>query len=244
MAQGLRVFTRTGLEAFQEILTRYRHGSKEPPDQNLLNHSAWTAAIPGGICIERRSWASRLDAARYLTNLLQPLCASEENIRDPGLWGWLSFYYFDAVCPQGSDGTRNPGRDYRHIPDKVPRTRHRHLLRGPWQVYSQYGEKGSHLLLGPVSSESTIFHEVASRQDLISNPSIVELTRLLYFDERKGRIKPGAQAGLLRAGSVNRLVYILMQLDMTYDLHGMGAGEIDKLLPQAEFEQWVRRCVI
>jgi hypothetical protein len=240
MARVLRKFTATGITAFRQLLDEYRRGWNGQPEEGLLDHSSWTQVLSGAIPFEPKPWQSRLEAARDLSSLLEPVRQSGFDTQNPGLWAWLSCACLESVCPAGPDGVRHPGSDYRHIPDGTARNRYRHLLRGPWEVFSPYGYKASHLLVGPVFQESTIYHEITSRRDLISNPSIIELLGLLYFDARKMRVKSGAQSGLNRPGSVKRLVSILMQLDLTYDLHGMDATQILQLLPSEEFEPWLK----
>jgi len=215
--EPLRSFTLQGIQAFRSYLEELRAGSKAPPDQALLRHSAWTKQAPG------RMQFSPTDAF----------------LQDPGLWAWLSLAHFDSVCPLQENGTRTPGMDYRHIPGNDQRSQHRHLLKGPYDVYTRYGEAAAHLLQGQVYRESALYHEIVGRQDLIANPTVVTLTRSLYFDESNQSLKSKAADSKAAPGSIRRLVAVLMQLDLTYDLHGMSEADLFSLLPQREFGPWM-----
>jgi hypothetical protein len=157
--------------------------------------------------------------------------------RNPGFWAWLSLFLFEQVCPPRPDGGRRPGRDYRHIPEFGYRHRLRHLLYGPYLVYRRHGDLSRLLLSGPVHSESGLYHEIASRQDLIANTGVIEAAMLLYYDSARSGPRAGAQDAKSRPGTVRRFVRVLQQLDLTYDIYGLSGIQILELLP-AEFEAW------
>jgi hypothetical protein len=106
-------------------------------------------------------------------------------------------------------------------------------------VYTRYGDQAIHLLQGQVYQESSLYHEVVGRQDLIANPAVVGLTRSLYFDESRQNLKNNAVDSKAPPGSIRRLVAVLMQLDLTYDLHRMSEKDLFALLPQREFGPWM-----
>ena len=55
---------------------------------------------------------------------------------NPGLWGWLSLFYFDALCASV------PGAMYRYLPETTGATAglryYRHLLAGPYRLYQHW----------------------------------------------------------------------------------------------------------
>ena len=239
MAEPLRTFTPQGIQAFLNYLGELRAGSKAPPDEALLRHSAWTRRAPGDIQFKVKHWQNRLEAVKDLAALLSAFSPTDLLLRDPGLWAWLSLAHFDVVCPVREDGTHTPGMDYRHIPSDDQRHHHRHLLKGPFDVYTRYGDQAVHLLQGQVYQESSLYHEVVGRQDLIANPAVVGLTRSLDFDESRQNLKNNAVDSKAPPGSIRRLVAVLMQLDLTYDLHRMSEKDLFALLPQREFGPWM-----
>jgi len=233
--QPLRTFNQQGINRFREFLRELRVSPKTPVPVGILNDYELTREISAEIVLDSAEFKSPMEAIEYLSSKLHPI--NRKGIYyDAELWSWLSCYYFDLVCPITEAG-RSPGRDYRHIPDKSFRYRHRHLLAGKMQVYEMHRDKARFMLAVPLSSESKIYHELSARQNLISNPSIVELADILYFDSKKGVLKKGVQTSG-KPGSILRFVSIMQQLDLTYDLYSMSPMEIQALLP-AEFKEWM-----
>jgi len=231
-----RSLNRLGIDRFRSYLSQLRGGASPSVPHELLDDSAYSNELPVDIVIEERQFSDRKMLGRYLTECLSRLSA-EVTDRDTGLWAWLSLLYWDHVCPVNNDGSRRPGRDYRHIPEFGYRHRHRHLMFGPFQIYRRHGELSALLLTGPLFSENRLYHEIASRQDFIANKGVLEAAMALYFDPKRGRPKPGAQASHRHPGSVRRFVRVLQQLDVTYDIYGLAGTQILELLPE-EFDFW------
>ncbi len=236
MSATVRALTTLGMERFRAQLERLRKGTHSEPPSELLEGGGYTTELPVEIAIEPREFGSRLELAKYLVDRLGGLDANTAE-RIPGLWAWLSLYFFEQVCPVGSDGLRRPGRDYRHIPESGYRHRLRHLLYGPYLVYRRHGDVARLLLTGPVHTESGVYHEIASRQDLIANPGVLEAASELYFDSRRNAPKIGAHTTKPQPGTVRRFVRVLQQLDLTYDIYGLRGEQILELLP-GEFDAW------
>jgi len=93
----------------------------------LLAEAGISQRMPGGGQVEARGFQSRLEAARYLHEALAEV-ASGAIENEVGLWGWLSLFYFDQVCPPVPAGRRRPKRDYRHILEPGYPFGHRHPL--------------------------------------------------------------------------------------------------------------------
>lgn len=236
MVRVLRSLNRLGMDRLRKYLAELRAGASSPVPLELLDEPAYGNELPIDIVVNPHPFAHRLEVGRYLAERLQPL-GREVTDRDAGLWAWLSLYFFDQVCPAKDDGTRQPGRDYRHIPEYGYRHRHRHLLLGPYLIYRRHGSRSELLLGGPPHVESGIYHEIASRQDLIANRGVIDAAVMLYLDPKRGRPKPGAQGSHRRPGTVRRFVRVLQQLDVTFDIYGLSGEQILELLP-AEFDIW------
>ena len=119
----LRAFNTKGIGRFREFLSELRGNPMTPTPTEILTDPE----------LDRVDCQSSIDAMRYLSSKLQPI--NRKGIYyDAELWSWLSCYYFDLVCIIKA-GKRFPGRDYRHIPEKGFRHRHRHLLAGKMQMY-------------------------------------------------------------------------------------------------------------
>ena len=231
---GLRVLNRHGVEAFRAYLGRLHEGAPEAPPAAMLESDEFTARLPLEIEVEQRQFRDRCALGEYLCAVLKPL--SQDIVeRNTGLWCWLSLFWFDQVCPARDDGTRRPGREYRHIPEFSFRHEHRHLLLGPYHVYRRHGAISMVLLSGAAHGESSIYHEISSRRDLIANRGVIEAALYLYTDPQRGTVKRGAQSKGAVPGTVQRFVRVLQQLDLTYDIYGLSGRQLVSLLP-AEFD--------
>jgi hypothetical protein len=239
MAKIVRALNSTGIEQFRAYLARVRNGMAADPPLSLLQDGNFTSELPVEIQIDSPKIPTRFSLGRFLCELLSPLPPDEMD-RNAGLWAWMSLLFFDQVCPVSRDGGRRPGQDYRHIPEFNYRYRHRHLLYGPYQVYRRHGPFSILLLSGPLNSESAVYHEIASRQDLIANKGVIEATLHLYMDRKRGTPKHGCQDPKAPPGSIRRLVRVLQQLDVNYDIYGMSGKDIVDLLP-SEFDGWANR---
>jgi len=234
MADVVRRLTDPGTERFRGYLQGLREGSRAQPPRSLLADPKTSEPFAPELPIEKRTYETRLEAARYLSRVFDGISCLQEDI---GLWTWLSLFYFEQVCPAKPDGTRSPGRDYRHILEPGYLRGHRHLLGGAFLVYGLHGEQAALLLCTKVHQENMFHHELASRQIFISNPSIIQAANLLYLDPRRGRPKRGAQDPKRAPGTARRFVDVLQQLDVNYDLYSMSPDAIVRLLPP-EFDKW------
>jgi len=237
MPEPVRRLTETGIEHFRNYLKELREGGTAEPPRSLLTDPEASEPFAPTRSIEERVLATRLEGARYLTEVFDDILGLEEDV---GLWSWLSLFYFDQVCPPRADGVRSPGRDYRHIQEPGYRYAHRHLLSGPLLVYRTHRERATLLLCTKVHQENKFHHELASRQAFISNPAIIEAANLLYLDERAQGPKRGAQDAKQGPGTLGRFIDVVQQLDLNYDLYSMSAEAIVSLLP-SEFDEWRRK---
>lgn len=236
MRKTVRALSEAGLDRFRAYLADLRRGATRPPPIELLDDAGATRELPVDTVVELRPFASRLAVGIYLNERLGAMDVEEVDA-DAGLWGWLSLFFFDEVCPLRPDGTRRPGQDYRHVPTFDFRTSHRHLLYGPYQVYRRHGDVAAVLLSGPPHSESGVYHEIAGRRELIANRGVIEAATLLYYDPERRTPRRGAQGPATSPGTVRRFVRVLQQLDMTYDIYGLSGEQLLELLPP-EFDAW------
>jgi hypothetical protein len=114
---------------------------------------------------------------------------------------------------------------------------YRHLVRGAWYLVRTHGAEARYLLgstrtddPAPLSRQSDLLDQLAARQFVISNPTLIAAARRLYTDPRTGRPKRGA--GGQGKGSPRRLALIANQLALTYDIHKMSVDQFMKILPR------------
>lgn len=232
---AVRLLNDEGLDAFRAHLHGLRSGAASSPPREMLFSPAQSEEFSARISIEQRSFQSRIDFCEYISDAFgeTPYQLIEGNVQ---LWSWLSLFYFDLVCPLRSDGTRRPGMDYRHVPSRDYRYRHRHLLEGAYHVYRLYGMDAELLLCSALHNENSFHHEFAGRQGFITNPVIINVATDLYYDIRHNRPKLGAGRGKA-PGALLRFVDVINQLDMTFDLFSMQPKRLMELLPP-EFDAW------
>jgi hypothetical protein len=208
---------------------------------DLLHDPATSEPVPASGEVEQNHFANRYDLAVHTAKALER-CDLQRLSFEPGIWGWLSLFYFDLLCPRDLTGNRKVLAPHRYLFDPDFRTTYGHLIRAAVLAVLRHGPRAKVLLISPMGGikDTRVLTELGSRQDLISNTSIVELASQFYFNPRRGTLRHGA-ASKRRSGCVQRFALVLQQLSLNYDLSGMGARQIADLLP-AEFDQWKQRA--
>lgn len=233
---ALRKLNARGIAAFRDYLRSIRAGSEFQSNPALLYVDEFSTAIQPRIEIAPRRFAHKLDAAVYLSEVLHPV-ESPALTSDAGLWAWLALYYFDQLSPIGADGKRRPREDYHYITGTGRWVHERHLLAGPYRIYRMHGERARLLLHPAVHQHGNFIYDLSFHRDLITNRGLIAAIDLLYWNPRTKRPKRGATTAT-RPGNLRRLIAVLQQLDLNYDLYGMRAAEILDLLPD-EFAAWM-----
>ena len=235
---ALRKLNARGIAAFRDYLASIRAGTEFQSSPALLYVDDYSSAIRPRVEIEPRRFRSKLEAAKYLTAVLEPV-ETPAIIGDSALWAWLALFYFDQLAPIRADGKRRPREDYHYIPsDQRPE---RHLLAGAYKLYKMHGEHARVLLHPNVHQHGRFIFDLDFRRDLLTNRGLIEVVDRLYWNPRTKKPMRGA-ASDDRPGSLRRLIAVVQQFEFNYDLYGMSATEIMGLLP-AEFEVWRRQMV-
>lgn len=231
----VRALNHAGAARFEAWLGDLRRGHGTAVPRDILIDESSSYGLAGDASVEERRFRSRLEAAQYFEEQLRGL---EPGIRenDRGLWSWLALFYFDQTCPVDAKGHRRPGEDYRHVPSSDYRYYYRHLLLGPYRIWTTCRPHGRAMLSGPFGSHGDFAEQVASRQELLVNRGLVELIDRFYYDSALDQVRRGA-TNRKREGTLRRLISVVDQLDLTYDLYSLSADEIEALLP-SEFDRW------
>lgn len=235
---NLRRFNIDGISAFATYRARLALEPNLPPPIQTLEDPALTEEIHGAIDVPKRSFSTRLEAGRFLNELLERSGIALPE-RDRGLWTWLTLFYFDEVCPADGNGNRDPQDEARLTPllDNHQRF-YRHLLLGPFLIVRAHRdnpERAIAMLCNPLWKPGEIVEQLASRKELVTNRGVVELATRLYYDAEKKSFKRGAGSSV--KGAARRLAALLNQLDLTFYLYGMSADELGGLLPK-EFDRF------
>lgn len=235
----IRAFTEEGIEYFHSALSELRETGSVERLRGLVLDPSVTVETP----ISADLPALTPDTSRFVwAQVAEAHIRPEEIPRDlrKGTWSWLAAFYFDAVCPVRADGTRLVREDARYIPSLTDyRNYYRHALLGPWSVFRAHAaapERARVVLFGPLASPGEAAEQLMSRQDLVTNPTVLETAYRLYFDPSKNRLKKGA--GGKAAGSPRRLADILYQFDLTFDLFALTPEQLLSLLP-GEFNRFL-----
>ena len=234
----LRCFNNDGIAAFASYRAQLALEPNLPPPFHVLEDPALTEEVPGEIEVQKRNFETRLEAGRYLNDLLEHSGIARPE-RNRGLWSWLTLIFFDAVCPADGNGNRAAQDEARLVPllDNHQRF-YRHLLLGPFLIVRAHHdnpERAMAMLCNPLWKPGEIVEQLASRKELVTNRGVVELATRLYYDKGIKSFRRGAGSSV--KGAARRLAALLNQLDLTFYLYGMTADELQAMLPK-EFDRF------
>ena len=240
----LHRFNDDGIKRFGQFLDALSVDAALVVPTDLLTDAAYVVPVPPGPKLEAQQFTNRMDTARYLDGVLSGVTGSEV-ARDVGLWAWLSLFYFDQLCPPDGRGHRKPMERARWIPAVDDAQRYyRHFLAGAYRVYLAHRDDPDRAMVllhvgFPVVGH--FWYQLASRQELVTNPAIMEAATELYVGQPGTKAKRGATSEKT-PGSVFRFVAVLNQLDPVWDLYAMKKEQILNLLP-GEFDRFREREV-
>ena len=228
----VRQLTAAGLAEFAAYLAacRQRPDAQADPPTHLLAGRA-TAALSASLDATPQAFATRRAAADYLHALLLPLPAAEV-VANAGLWSWLALFHFDQLC-QFKAGRRVVKNDYHYLYDPTSGLySYRHLLFTGWNVRRIAGAAPTRLFLDvPLNRLDGMTEEVTKRPLLTRIPCIWGVLDRLYWDDARGRHRPGILGGKrLQPGDLIRLSACVRQLERTYDIYSLSADQLIDLL--------------
>ena len=234
----LKKFTTFGIERFGEYLDLLQTEPTRLLPASLLEDSVCSEVFGKPTEVHSKTFGTRYGAAEYLDEILARSGVAEAE-RDVGLWAWLTLFFFNELCPSNKAGERELRERPAYIPEPQNFQRYyRHLLLGPYLIFRAHRDapkRAMALLCKPLPIIDDIVAQLASRQELVTNPALVELATKLYFDPVSGTTKKGA--GGKGGGSPRRLADVLQQFDVTWDLYAMQIAEFFRILPD-EFNRF------
>lgn len=236
----LRRFTAKGLREFVDYLNPQRGDDPgEPPSHLLFDTECSHVSRPRVELSDPVTFDSKFD-------LGLAICTSLGTERIPRLleddmvWPWLSLYYSASTMPF-RNGRRFLGDKARHvIGDPLNGWKdydhaHRHLVRTAVQAVFTFRDRARVLMERP-DQHTKLEEQLLSRKAALHfaySQQLVEVIHLLYWDPEKGRARRGAKS--TGAGSIVRLMDVLRQLEVNFDLLGVDSARILDLLPRPEF---------
>lgn len=234
-----------GIDESKAYLAALRAGQVDVPfPVHVLSEPDYAKVLDPAIDVEERSFANRREAGQYLQERLARL-SSENIVQNYGLWSWLGMFYFNSLVNRDSHGRPDLGRDsdaaYILDPAVPGWGDNRHRLLMAYETHVIHGENAWLILDQPVNSAGQLTNRLSGKPTIFRSQGIVKLAHLLYADPATGTTKRGFGGGgqnQRSPGNLMRFIDVLDQLYMTYDVYGMTAEELMKLLP-SEFRRWL-----
>ena len=249
--QRLHELTPEGINAAKAWLSALRGGLSIPFPETILTSPPYAQPVEPEIYVGKRNFNSRRDASMYLIRRLAPL-GPTRIIDNPYLWSWLGMFYFEEIVRKDTNGNprlgSNSNTDILYVwgPSSGTqdgwgeRRRFAHRLMLAYEIYRQHGESAWFMLEEPVNSLSRFTMRLAGAPELFRSTGIVHLAHLLYADPNTRKLKQssgGDSRATAPPGSLPRLIDVLNQLYMTYDVYGMSAEQLLHWLP-SEFDRF------
>ena len=242
--------TPEGMREAQEYLSILREGKRlrnwRKDLNELLSDSNNAQPITPDVFVQNRLFTNRREAGEYLQPILAPL-GVDRIAGNLALWSWLGMFYMEQAAI--SDSAGNPKlstSDQAYIldprKDRMDTSGNRHRLMVAYEIYVRHGEKAWCMLDQPLRNMERFTAHILGARACFNAAGVVELAHLLYADPKNRRYKSGfggtGDRGVSHnPGTLPRLVSVLNQLYMTYDVYGMTAQQLLELLPP-EFDRW------
>lgn len=236
----VRILTPSGLDVFAKYLAG-GPWTDQPPPTWLLSKDEFSRELSPAFEIVCRKFPTKFEMG-------MEVCTAAGEDRLPALWPmdelWpaLSLAFHQSTIPV-RDGKWFVGSPSRHLVTRVPGRQqdqgHRHLVKGAAVAVSRFGVEARVLMGGP-HEQAKIEEQIMSRKrdmGLASSKELVRAAYQLYYDPDKDAVKRGAKS--TGAGSIMRLIDVLGQLDVNFDVPSLEASEILALLPRDEFGKFL-----
>ena len=226
----------TKISAFMEDI--YNEKSPIPSD---LTESTLFEPVIGSKEFEVKPLKNKMEMAEHIIKSLPRNKDNEVDdkyFEDKGLWAWLALA-LNKIVFGDKDGNFNAKKTKKpyFIPSDLNdyKTNYRHLIRTPVLVRYRFGKNSVHLLDSKINKSGEMIEQLLSRQEMWQD-HIMELGRLLYFDEKQKKVKKDA-AGKDKPGTARRFAAYLKQISVTFDTEVLGAKKLLSILP-SEFDDF------
>jgi hypothetical protein len=208
----------------------------DPYPQAILTDPPWSESVDADVTLVRRPFDTRLQLAQYLDQRFEA-SGFRPSLEDRGLWTWIACFLFCEICPVGRGGRLQPGAAPRWIPESTNwRRYYRHLVAGPYRIFLAHKEEPTRalaVLCQRPGRPGELVEQLASRQELVTNPAIMRVATECFVDLTTGRPKPSASRK--GPGGPRRFVAVLEQFDLVWDLSILSADSLRRMLPR-EFD--------
>ena len=235
----LRCLNQSGIKEFREYLYSNNGVSEAPAPVHLLDDPRFSApSTYSDIEVEHREFDTRLEFAQYIDECARSY-GMDGAIDEPGLWEWLTVFYFDQVCPFDQKGRRSIYKVERYIPDSSRGWHYRHLLKGAYTFLRDHLDATDAVrlaLAGPLYIHSGAYEHLVSRPRLRTSNGVQMAALALFYDRGSAKMKTGATSSIQEFG------LLLRNLPPEYDLNQMSEQSVLALLPP-RFQDWIDETV-
>lgn len=233
--------TEEGYLEFQDFLNRNKQvPSGEEPPYHILKDAEPIKFTNGEYVVTNQIFSTRKELGKYISDMLY----SEEDlsliIDDKYVGAFLSLLFFPSICRK-LDGNW----DIKAISRYISSTNHRvsfyrnHIF-APIAMYYLHGDNADIFLCQPPYIHPDTMEQIAGRDEMISNPNVIQVAHKLYWDEVNNKVKTGAQSmDPVPDGGLRRFVgpgSFTEQHELTRDFWSLTADEIMQLLPSEFFD--------
>jgi len=248
MKYQLRAFTPAGLSRASAVLDRVRNGAR-PDFEELLTAPRYSRPFHPYVEVNIWDFRARREVGQSLHAAFEAAGIDDRSIiEDHDTWSWIAMR---CIAPKSEGDSIDLGRSAnmayvfdprRETGQNLARAKWRNFMRLSYEIYTQHGERAWLMLNERPRSLSQFTMRLAQSPELFRATGIVHLAHTLYADRATGRIKPdsmASQRSTATPGSLPRLIDVLNQLYMNYDVYGMEAERLIELLP-SEFDRFRR----
>jgi hypothetical protein len=238
----MKKLTQSGVEKFDKYLSTLAGGSstldgEDAPPTGLLEKDNTSEKSEIEIDFDFSKFGRKYELVRHLHEALPSL--EERSFQfQKELFATFSLANLKTFSMPAAEGGFKTGNIERHIPRKSWKHRYRHLIRGPYLLYSLHGEDARVFLTGNLNVHGSISEQIASRQELVTSEGVIQALNLLYFNEDDFSLQRGHAGDKKRPGSIRRFATVIEQLKRTHDLMAINGEELVKLLP-SDFDEFL-----
>ena len=231
----MRKLNKSGIKEFQYFIDNLRNGGKQNTPDYLLTDPSTSEILEFDLELEKKIFSNRYDLGVYLVEKLKGTDV-QKFMGDSGLWNALALFWFNQLCPVKADGSRKPSMVYNYVLSENYNHRPRHSIFTTWQLVDLYGEHSRYLLSRELPVRGELIEQLMARQYFLSCAGIMLAASSLYYDQDRKTFKKGATSRN-KAGTVDRFVTWLQQLEINYDLFSINSDDLIGLMPK-EFDRF------
>lgn len=241
----LRCLTAGGIKAFAEDLEAMRNPAllapTPAPRPELLSDPRYSEPFPlGNVQVEQRHFANRREFALYIDARFRAAGIAHD-VDVPGMWEWLTVFYFGQLSTVSLDGRPDVKRDLgRYIVRSGGRGRqHRHLLRDPYLILRAYRDssrgEADVVLNQPLHEPGDIVESICARERLRTSPAVMRVARMLFYDEVSDQSNPITRG----EGGLRDYCKFIQNLPTEFNLTQIAQDTLLAMLPP-QFDQLIQ----